>query len=49
MSKVTVNVIKGPNFKEAEKRTFQYLHSLLLKKGKELQKMEDREKEDKAI
>lgn len=50
MSKVQVNVIKGPNFKLAEERTFQYLHGLMLEKGRELQKKEQEQpKKDEAI
>lgn len=50
MSKVQVNVIKGPNFKLAEERTFQYLHGLMLEKGRELEKKEkEQTKKDEAI
>ncbi len=49
MSKVQVTVKKGPNFKVAEAKAYQYLHGLLLEKGKELHARKTEEQEGKAI
>lgn len=49
MSKVKVTVKKGPNFKVAEEKAYQYLYGLLLAKGKEIHAKKMEEQEGKAI